>query len=534
MMTLAMVGLISFQIYWINNAIKVHEQRFDQNAHAALNEVVEQLERREVYSAATNSLNFNNYWPFTTDMDSIFSSTGNITRWDPLSIPDIHFEDAGEWQSIVEFEDSFNIGNQHITISYKINDRFLTEPEFNSKNKVRISPDYNTQGRIDSFRILDNQVRRNLQKVAEKSHMVSTVLDELMNPNRSVTGRIDKNVLEKLLNEALTSRGINLKYDYIVYNNDNKNIYFTNNNKAQKNDLLQSEMKINLYPNDFFGPPTLLSIMFPDEFGFLLKQVWFTLSSSFFLVILIIFSFTYAVYTIIKQKKLSEMKNDFINNMTHELKTPISTVSLACEALQDTRISRNNTFLNKYIQVIRDENDRLSLQVEKVLQMARLEKKDFELNLEKLDLHEIIDRVLENIRMQVEKRGGTIKCDLHASRTRLMTDEVHMTNILTNLLDNANKYSPDKPVIVVRTENSGTGIKMIISDKGIGMSKEVQKKIFDKFYRVSTGNLHDVKGFGLGLAYVKTMVHALGGEIYVSSIPHNGSNFEIFFPQDNG
>jgi len=183
--------------------------------------------------------------------------------------------------------------------------------------------------------------------------------------------------------------------------------------------------------------------------------------------------------------------------------------------------------------VIDDENNRLGRQVEKVLQMARLEKKDFKLNLELLDIHEIIENAIENIKLLVEKRGGSITCDLHASRTNLKTDEVHMTNILNNLLDNANKYSPEDPVINIRTENVGTGIKMTISDKGIGMNKEALKKIFDKFYRVSTGNLHDVKGFGLGLSYVKTMVHALGGEISVSSIPQKGSKFEIYFPQNN-
>jgi two-component system phosphate regulon sensor histidine kinase PhoR len=293
-------------------------------------------------------------------------------------------------------------------------------------------------------------------------------------------------------------------------------------------------MTINLYPNDIIGPQTILSISFPDQFGFLLKQIWFTLSSSVFLVVLIIFSFAYAVLTIIRQKKLSEMKNDFINNMTHELKTPISTVSLACEALQDQEISRNESFFNKYVQVINDENNRLGRQVEKVLQMARLEREDFKLNLERLDLHEIVENSIGNIKLQVEKRGGNITCDLHASRTNLNSDEVHMTNILNNLLDNANKYSPGEPEINIRTENSGTGIKLIISDKGIGMSKESMKKIFDKFYRVSTGNIHDVKGFGLGLSYVKTMVQALGGEISVSSTLLKGSRFQLYFPQDNG
>ena len=532
-MTIAMVGLISFQIYWINSAIRVHEESFNQNVHEALNQVVNHLEKREVYYAATNSFNFNKFWNLQPNMDSMFFAQRSMNSNRPAHRINPIQNNTESWNAIVEFEDSFNIGNQHITVSYKINDRVVPDPNEILERNISETQQVDVDIQLDTFEWVHEEIQKNIEKVAERSQMVTIVLDELMNPNKTIQRRIPKKELESLMDEALNGKGINLDYEYLVYNNRDGNVYYSNYLNTHQRDLGESDITVSLYPNDIIGPQTLLTISFPDQFGFLLKQIWFTLSSSFFLVLLIIFSFSYAVMTIIRQKKLSEMKNDFINNMTHELKTPISTVSLACQALQDQEIARNENFLDKYVRVIDDENNRLGQQVEKVLQMARLEKKDFKLNMERLDIHEIIENAIENTKLLVEKRGGRITCDLHASRTNLNTDEVHMINILNNLLDNANKYSPEEPEINVRTENSGTGIKVIISDKGIGMSKESLKKIFDKFYRVSTGNLHDVKGFGLGLSYVKTMVQALGGEISVSSVPQKGSRFEIYFPQNN-
>ncbi|MCK5369541.1 MAG: HAMP domain-containing histidine kinase, partial [Cyclobacteriaceae bacterium] len=205
---------------------------------------------------------------------------------------------------------------------------------------------------------------------------------------------------------------------------------------------------------------------------------------------------------------------------------------LACEALQDEDVKKNETFLKRYISIIDAENKRLGLQVEKVLQMATLEKKDFKLKLEKLDVHDVIDRALGNINIQIEKRNGVIKKKLVASSKEVIADEVHLTNIIYNLLDNANKYSQENPQITIATKNKNDGIVVLVSDKGIGMSREVMSRIFEKFYRVPTGNLHDVKGFGLGLTYVKTMLDALGGSIGVKSDIAKGSTFEIYLPQN--
>ena len=220
--------------------------------------------------------------------------------------------------------------------------------------------------------------------------------------------------------------------------------------------------------------------------------------------------------------------------MTHEFKTPIATVSLACEALQDEQIVASGSMRNRYMKIITDENKRLGLQVEKVLQMATLDKQDFKLKVDKVNVHEIIEKVLANIDLQVQKRGGHVHKQLEAEFLVVEADEMHLTNIIYNLLDNANKYSPEHPEIVIKTKSSAKGIFINIIDQGIGMSREALNKIFDKFYRVPTGNLHDVKGFGLGLAYVKSMIEAHGGSITVKSEPKSGSNFEIYLPFEYG
>ncbi|NJN26461.1 MAG: HAMP domain-containing histidine kinase [Cyclobacteriaceae bacterium] len=297
-------------------------------------------------------------------------------------------------------------------------------------------------------------------------------------------------------------------------------------------EIMASEFRTNLFTRDIIPTDNYLSIQFPNQQTFLIGKIWISLASSVVLVLVIIGIFGFAIYTILNQKKISEIKNDFINNMTHEFKTPISTVALACEALQDDDVKKNDTFLKRYISIIQAENKRLGMQVEKVLQMATLEKKDFKLKLETLDMHEVIDRALANINIQIEKRNGKIDKRLQAGNNEVLADEVHLTNIIYNLLDNASKYSPEKPEITIATHNYNGGIIVRISDKGIGMSREVMSRIFEKFYREPTGNRHDVKGFGLGLTYVKTMLDALGGTISVKSEIARGSTFEIYLPQN--
>ena len=244
----------------------------------------------------------------------------------------------------------------------------------------------------------------------------------------------------------------------------------------------------------------------------------------------VLFCFIYTLYIIFKQKKISEITNDFINNMTHEFKTPIATISLATDSINNPTIIKDENKIKRFLTIIKQENKRMLSQVEKVLQMALLEKDDFKLKFTGVYANDLINQVVQNAELQVTNRGGNIKIDLEANPDLIEADITHFSNIIHNLLDNANKYSPETPEITVNTHNVNNGIAISVRDKGLGMTKEAIKHIFDKFYRVHTGNRHDVKGFGLGLSYVKAMVNAHNGTISVESEPGKGSNFVINFP----
>jgi two-component system phosphate regulon sensor histidine kinase PhoR len=230
------------------------------------------------------------------------------------------------------------------------------------------------------------------------------------------------------------------------------------------------------------------------------------------------------------QKKISEMKSDFINNMTHEFKTPLATISVAADAIVNKKVIDDQLKVKHFVEIIKKENLRMNQQVETILQIARLDKSDFEFNFKVHDLHDLIDRAVQGMNLQVANRGGAIKVIKNASNSIVTCDVAHTFNLLSNLLDNANKYSTVAPQITIKTKNSSSGVWLAVSDKGIGMNKQVLQKIFERFYRVSSGNIHNVKGFGLGLSYVKAVVDANKGEIIVHSEPGKGSTFEVFFP----
>ena len=268
---------------------------------------------------------------------------------------------------------------------------------------------------------------------------------------------------------------------------------------------------------------------FPAQNQFLFRKIWTTLASSVVLLLVIIACFVYALLTIIRQKKLSEMKSDFINNMTHELKTPIATVALACEALGEDAIASDKATFQRYLGMIEEENKRLGDQVEKVLQTALLDKKDFKLNLKPIVFDRVVNQAVEKIRITLESKGGEISESLRAD-VSIEADELHLTNVVLNLLDNAIKYSNNAPSIAIRSYLTDDRIVLEVQDHGIGMSREVSKRIFDKFYRMPTGNVHNVKGFGLGLSYVQSVVIAHGGQVGVKSEPEKGSTFTISIP----
>jgi two-component system phosphate regulon sensor histidine kinase PhoR len=294
--------------------------------------------------------------------------------------------------------------------------------------------------------------------------------------------------------------------------------------------LIQRGYRARLFPSDIVQSPKYLRIWFPNQETYLLKTIWPLLFSSAVFMLVVIFAFGYTISTILRQKKISEIKNDFINNMTHELKTPISTISLACEALSDPVMSKSEARVGQYVSMIRDENKRLGVLVENVLRSAVLDRKEMELSRDEVDLHKVILAAIRNIELQAQQKGGQIETNLSAARPIIFGDKVHLTNLVYNLLDNAIKYSKQIPQIKVITKNDNSCVTVMVQDNGIGIKKEDQARIFEKLFRVPTGNIHNIKGFGLGLSYVKMIVEKHHGTVSVQSEPGKGSTFIIQLP----
>lgn len=282
----------------------------------------------------------------------------------------------------------------------------------------------------------------------------------------------------------------------------------------------------------FKNDQLVLGAWFPHEKSLAMQSVIGWLLVCFFLIAMLVFGFIFTIYSFLRQKQISEMKSDFVNNVTHEFKTPIATISLASEMLLKPSVLASETKARKYAGIIYDENIRLKNQVEHVLQLAALDRGTFKLEFKPIDIHQLVQKVSESYQLLVKERNGDLKLDLNATNYKVYADEMHIENIIVNLLDNANKYSPENPHISISTFNRNDHIVVAVDDKGIGISKENQKRVFRKMFRVHTGNVHNVKGFGLGLYYVKRLVEAHNGSIILHSEPGKGSRFEVSLPLD--
>lgn len=287
----------------------------------------------------------------------------------------------------------------------------------------------------------------------------------------------------------------------------------TSNNDIENNDFIET-----------------LSVVIPDYESVVMKQMRWMILGVIFFTLVIIAAFYLTVATLLRQKKLSEIKNDFINNMTHEFKTPLATISLAVDALRNEKVIKDKLKSDYFSGIIKEENRRMNKQVETILQAALLEKQELQLNLQPIHVHDIIRDVLENFELQLQEKKAKTDLQLLAKQDLLKADEVHFTNLISNLLDNAIKYSRDQLTIKISTSNTNKYLTIRIEDNGIGMNKETQRRIFEKFYRAHTGNIHNVKGFGLGLTYVKSVVDAHNGRIKVDSTIGKGTSFIMEFP----
>lgn len=457
-MTLALMGLMTIQVYWIRNAVVVKEANFVQSLDEAMANVVFKLEKIER----------GNRW---NDRIQVVSKTA---------------------------------------ISFKILDSI-------NKQSLKEFSGINTRDEFEKF--------------AKKSFLTQQVIDRLIGRkmHKSIEERIDKNILDSLISRELERYGIDTQYEYGVFNITRNSLVLQKTGKYP-NELLAGFFNFALYPSDLQQRENFLMIYFPNERRYLIGQLWGLLLISAVLLLIIIVSFYISVSTIFRQKKLSGMKNDFINNMTHEFKTPISTISLACEALKDKDILKTESLYNNYISIIDEENFRLKVMAEKILQTAILEKGELKLKNEWLDLSEVLNQAIKKIKLQVESKGGLIFKDFQVEGLKIKADKMHLTNVILNLLDNANKYNLEKPEILISLLEVDGGALIRIQDNGIGIGKADQKKIFDKLYRVPTGNIHNFKGFGLGLNYVQAIIDKHHGTIEVKSELTKGTTFEIFLP----
>ena len=340
--------------------------------------------------------------------------------------------------------------------------------------------------------------------------------------------RINFKLLDKNLKEELVNNGIKITYHFKVLTQDGREVYRCPDYTEDGEEYTYSKV---LFRNDPQSKTGEVRLHFPDINSYIYSSVRFMIPSVIFTVVLLI-TFIFTIFVIFRQKRYSEIKNDFINNMTHELKTPIASISLASQMLNDDSVSKSPEMMKHLGTVINDETKRLRFLVEKVLQMSMFDRKKAVFKKKELDLNEMVENVANSFTLRVEHTGGKIYTDIGAIDSTIYVDEVHFQNVINNLIDNAVKYrKPDQPIdIYLTTWNDKDNLYLSVRDTGIGIKKDNLKKVFDKFYRVHTGNVHDVKGFGLGLAYVKNIVDLHSGEIKVESEYGKGTTFTIKLP----
>lgn len=558
-MSLASLGLIGFQFYWVGNVLKINEERFEQNVFQALSSTSERIEKGEASDILLSSLARDTIFqkallqpiePIQLQVRRRKVAVNRPSVLDSLfdqPIPQISptfrkliASKEGDPKTFSQIEKYFYMSPSVASSLFTPDELaiLLTEKErylqFLSERDQKMSKRQYANSR-QNFIIEELNVSRNVAESIVQANMkielVEVVIHQLLSQgNQNILDRLDTGMVIKEVRDQLINRNIDQPFELGIVDNKNKVVGIGDVSDLEF--LNNQGIKAELFPSDLLGVENFLVIHFPQKQNYLMQQVFLPMASSLVFMCIIIICFVYAIQVIIRQKKVSEIKNDFINNMTHEFKTPISTVSLAVEALQDPDLFGEQALRKRYLNIIKDENTRLGKQVEQVLQAAALDKNDFNLKIERVDLKEIVEAAKQHFELLVENKGGTITSKYSLTTGQLEVDVFHLNNIINNLLDNATKYSKEAPIISIHVKETESSFTLSISDKGIGVSKEAQKKIFDKFYRVPTGNLHDVKGFGLGLSYVKTMIEAHNGTIMLDSEPGQGSVFTINLPKN--
>jgi len=509
-MAVGMTVLILVQTYWINNAIQIKEKQFSQIVNRTLDEISTELEKRETVFHIIDQINPQWILDSTGYGSSInirVDANGNSTTTQMSISQNFYIQPAPPERNSAPYK----VRNDSISIVLPESQSFL-DPFWEE--------DYSSE-------IVDHAAQDLKKNAQTKQVLVEKVVSEMLRPRIHIEDRIDQKKMEQMLKKQLERKGINLHFEYAVIRSDRKFAFKSEGFVPSRDATIYASR---LFPDDVFTRPNFIHLYFPNQKNFMIRSIGFMGVSSIILTLIIVSIFSVTLWVIFKQKKLSEIKNDFVNNMTHELKTPISTISLASQMLSDPEIPTENKNIAHISKIIEAESKRLGYQVEKVLQMAVFDRGKIVLKEKKKDLNELVGAVVNNFSLLVKKKNGILTYTPGAERSRVRIDEIHFTNLISNLLDNAMKYCKEIPEIIVTTRNEKSGIVLSVEDKGIGISKEDQKRIFEKFYRVPTGNIHNVKGFGLGLSYVKMIAEIHHGSISIKSEPGNGSRFEVYLP----
>jgi signal transduction histidine kinase len=500
---LAFSGLILIQLYWIRNAINITDQQFRILANKALESVVLDLEENELINTIFEEID-----PSSTD-----SVTAIVPANSPLA------------RKLRGYQP-----NSQLLEMYGLNDPNEPIAVTSTGQKIFISDeDISNYTVAETTETSPQSITAELKgRVTNKIVFLENIMDKILRDTPDIRKRIDPENLQKMLRKALNNAGINLDFEFSIRSGKYGLIWKTPGftEKPGTNKFI-----IQLFPNDPIPGQNQLVMYCLQEKQYKLEKMGSLgfLSLLFTSLLLLLATGTFIV--IFRQKKMSEIRSDFINNMTHELKTPISTISLASQMMADKTIPDDKKNIDNLARIIADESMRLKFQVEKVLQTAIFEKTRMKLSLADIDIHIILNNIIENFKLQIESRKGKIKKDFQAISSHAMVDEIHFMNCISNLIDNAIKYSGSAPEIIISTQNTNKSIIITIEDNGIGISKEDLKRIYDKFYRVHSGDVHNVKGFGLGLSYVKKVIEEHNGTIKAESQINHGTKFTVCIPQ---
>jgi two-component system phosphate regulon sensor histidine kinase PhoR len=504
LMSLALLGIIFVQGYWIRNAYQQKEEQFTINVRQVLIEVSRQIQLREVedyyavYSALADSVEI----PDNVTLTELVYTTENEESQETIIYSDRIIEEDFKLASSLFDTELDTIDFKKIT---------------NKKKTTRIVGGLDGSGRppettLESFSRLRDYERRQFEE-AFKNISAKTPIHK----------RVKDGEIERLLNSELGNRGLSTNFEYAVYSKTLATKIRSRNFELDP----QTTYGVPLFVNDDLNTSYRLYVNFYEKRKEVFGSIFGMAILSLAFTAVIILAYTNTLSQLFKQRQISQIKSDFINNMTHEFKTPIATINLALDAMKNPMVSGNQEFMTKYLGMIRDENRRMHAQVENVLRISKLDKNELDLPKERLKLHDLIGEAVGHVSLIVEDKGGYVQTHFAALKSSILANHSHMVNVITNVLDNAIKYSEEAPKIDIYTENVKNSIILKVRDQGIGMSKQVQKRIFEKFYREHTGDIHNVKGHGLGLAYVKRILDDHDAEIYVESEKGKGSTFII-------